>query len=83
MAKTIEKYQFKEATIPLLWSGWDEAGECAHTYYDCKFTEDFGPFKADVHYDMVFVDYGAGVIQSFSNDGDSVELEAKFIAKII
>lgn len=77
-----ELYVHKETTIPLVWTSWDEGGTLTHIYYDCKFTEPFGEFKVDHHYDFVMIDYGAGIIEANIDVGNIIT-RAKFKAMVI
>lgn len=80
MADVKELYVHKETTIPLVWTAWDEGGPLTHIYYDCKFTEPFGEFKVDHHYDVIVVDYGTGIVESYKNDGSDIDITVKFKA---
>lgn len=77
-----EMHIHQETIIPLEWTSWDPIGTLANMYYKCKFTEDYGPFIAGKHYESIFIDYGKGVIESYTNNGKDVEHSMKFAAAL-
>lgn len=72
----------KEATLPILWTTWDEDDVLVNQYHDVAITDDFGVFKQGENFDHLVVDYGVGKISVFNDNGDIIK-EQKFISKPI
>lgn len=52
----------REKTFPLAWAEWDIQDDFTTTFYNCVFTDDFGPFKKGETVNTVMVDYSAGLL---------------------
>ena len=61
-----------EITIPFTWDGWDKNDILCNQYYNVEFTEDFGTFKKGEKFNNLSVDYGAGRIQTWNDEGSVV-----------
>jgi hypothetical protein len=69
-----------EKTIPFTWEGWDDQDPLAHSYYKVEFVEDFGEFKSGEKFSSIFVDYSAGIIEAYNNEGTEVIKSQKYKA---
>ena len=59
-----------EKTIPFSWNAWDQQDVLYHTYYNVEFLEDFGPFKKGEKFSSIDVNYGEGIIESYTGETD-------------
>lgn len=73
----------QETILPFKWSGWDKQDELFNSYYGVEFTDDFGVFKNGDKFSSISVDYGKGIIEGYSEDGEKVIIKQMFIAKPI
>lgn len=77
------KEKRKEVTIPILWEGWDEPGPGGLQFYEVEFYRDFGPFKEGECFGCVYVDFGKGILEAYTEDGQDVAKRCNFVAVAI
>lgn len=70
--------KIQEVIIPFEWSGWDEIDILMNSYYNVKFTDDFGNFKKDEEFSSITVDYQKGLVEGYNDDGSEVAKSQKF-----
>lgn len=58
------------------WNGWDIVDTMSFSFYNVKFHNDFGPFKAGIIYGSLIIDYGNAFIEAYDKDGLEVVAKA-------
>ena len=59
---------YRESTIPVEWSGWNEVDINFITIYRATFLEDFGIFKKGEYYSSLNINYGDGFIEYWESE---------------
>lgn len=67
-----------ENLFPIEWTSWDPIDTLLLSFYDVKFTEDFGVFKKGESFSSISVDYGKGIIEAYNDEGTEVIKTQKY-----
>jgi hypothetical protein len=69
----------KETVIPFYWLEWDQNDTLEIQFYDVTFYENFGPFAEGDFLSVISVNYGDGLIRSYTETGE-VDKQVQFKA---
>lgn len=73
-----------EKVLPITWDGWDEAGEPGNLqFYNVEFIRDFGPWKSGDKVSCLYLSMQNGILESYSDDGNSIDKTANIEFKVI
>lgn len=61
--------------LPFDFNGWDPQDTFVFTFYEAKFTQDFGSFSEGDYYSCVEVNLSEGKLRAYDTDGATVIVE--------
>lgn len=74
----------QEDILPIAWKMWDEVDHMELQFYDVMFTDAFGPIPKGARFDLIFVSYDKGIVETYkSGEEPEVIHSVKFKAVAI